>query len=49
MISFTIAIFFIEIPVFKANSIDPDQGSRSAVSDLETSRAAVSDLGLNCS
>ena len=30
--------FFVEIPVFNANSIDPDQ----------TPRSAASDLGLHC-
>ena len=35
---FLLSPYFIEIPVFSANSVDPDQ----------TSRSAASDLGLHC-
>ena len=33
-IVFIITIFFIEIPVFNANSVDPDQMSQNPASDL---------------
>ena len=31
---FSLLPYFIEIPAFNANSVDPDQPSRSAASDL---------------
>ena len=31
---FSLLLCFIEIPIFNANSVDPDQTPRSAASDL---------------
>ena len=38
VVSFLLLPYYIEIPVFNANSVDPDQ----------TPRSAASDLGLHC-